>query len=106
MLHDAPLISTLVAGLVLAFVFGAIANRLKLPPIVGYLIAGVAAGPYTPGLVADADLATQLAEIGIVLLMFGVGLNFSLKDLVSVRAVAVPGALIRIGAGIGLGIGL
>ncbi len=106
MLHDAPLISTLVAGLVLAFVFGAIANRLKLPPLVGYLLAGVAAGPYTPGLVADAAIATQLAEIGVVLLMFGVGLNFSLRDLVSVKAVAVPGALIRIAAGIGLGIGL
>jgi monovalent cation:H+ antiporter-2, CPA2 family len=104
--HDAPLISTIVAGLVLAFVFGAIANRLKLPPLVGYLVAGVAVGPYTPGPTADIDLATQLSEIGVVLLMFGVGLNFSLKDLISVQAVAVPGALIRIAAGIGMGIGL
>jgi CPA2 family monovalent cation:H+ antiporter-2 len=106
MLHDTPLISTIVAGLVLAFVFGAIANRLKLPPLVGYLAAGVAVGPYTPGLVADVDLATQLSEIGVVLLMFGVGLNFSLKDLISVQAVAVPGALIRIAGGIAMGVGL
>ncbi len=106
MLHDAPLISTVVAGLVLAFIFGAIANRFRLPPLVGYLVAGVAVGPYTPGIVADADIATQLSEIGVVLLMFGVGLHFSLKDLISVQAVAVPGALLRILAGIGMGIGL
>ena len=106
--HDTPLITTIVAGLVLAFVFGAIANRLRMPPLVGYLIAGVVAGPYTPGLVADAEMAHELAEIGVILLMFGVGLNFSLKDLVSVQAVAIPGALLRIAVGtlMGLGLGL
>ena len=94
--HDTPLISTIVGGLVLAFIFGAIANRFKLPPLVGYLIAGVLVGPYTPGYVADQSLAPELAEIGVILLMFGVGLHFSLKDLLSVRGIAVPGALVQI----------
>ena len=76
--HDTPLISTLVAGFVLAFVLGAAANRLRLPTLVGYLIAGVLVGPHTPGFVADTNLAPQLAEIGVILLMFGVGLHFSL----------------------------
>ncbi|WP_181703573.1 cation:proton antiporter [Chthonobacter albigriseus] len=95
--HDTPLISTIVAGLVLAFIFGAIANRFRLPPLVGYLVAGILVGPYTPGFVADQSLAPELAEIGVILLMFGVGLHFSLKDLMSVRFIAVPGALAQIG---------
>ncbi len=104
--HETGLIMTIVAGLVLAFVLGAIANRLKLPPLVGYLIAGVLVGPHTPGFVADVDLAPQLAEIGVILLMFGVGLHFSLRDLLSVRAVAIPGAIVQIGAATLLGLGL
>ena len=104
--HHTPLISTIVAGLVLAFVLGAIANRLRMPPLVGYLVAGVMVGPYTPGFVADTDLATELSEIGVILLMFGVGLHFSLKDLLSVRALAIPGALVQIGGATLLGWGL
>ncbi|MDE1992967.1 MAG: cation:proton antiporter [Rhizobiaceae bacterium] len=104
--HDTPLISTIVMGLVLAFIFGAIANRLRMPPLVGYLIAGVLAGPYTPGFVADQSLAPELAEIGVILLMFGVGLHFSLKDLLSVRGIAVPGAIVQIGFATLLGWGL
>ncbi|MGJ5138929.1 YbaL family putative K(+) efflux transporter [Bradyrhizobium oligotrophicum] len=94
--HDTPLIATIVAGLGLAFVFGALAQRFRFPPLVGYLLAGVAVGPFTPGFVADQALATELAELGIILLMFGVGLHFSLKDLMSVRAIAVPGAIVQI----------
>jgi CPA2 family monovalent cation:H+ antiporter-2 len=104
--HSTPLISTIVAGLVLAFIFGAIANRFRMPPLVGYLIAGVMVGPYTPGFVADGDLALELSEIGVILLMFGVGLHFSLKDLLSVRALAIPGALAQIGGATLLGLGL
>ncbi|MBA3039941.1 MAG: cation:proton antiporter [Alphaproteobacteria bacterium] len=97
MLHETPLISTIVGGLVLAFAFGYVAHRLKLPPLVGYLFAGILVGPHTPGFVADQHLAPELAEIGVILLMFGVGLHFSLKDLLSVRGVAVPGAVVQIG---------
>jgi len=104
--HDTPLISTVVGGLVLAFILGAIANRLRLPPLVGYLVAGVLAGPHTPGFVADQSLAPELAEIGVILLMFGVGLHFSLKDLLSVRGIAVPGAVVQIGFATLLGWGL
>jgi CPA2 family monovalent cation:H+ antiporter-2 len=104
--HSTPLISTIVAGLVLAFIFGAIANRFRLPPLVGYLIAGVLVGPNTPGFVGDIDLAIELSEIGVILLMFGVGLHFSLKDLLSVRALAIPGALVQIGGATVLGLGL
>ncbi len=104
--HHTPLISTIVAGLVLAFIFGAIANRLRMPPLVGYLIAGVLVGPHTPGFVGDIELATELSEIGVILLMFGVGLHFSLKDLLSVRALAIPGALVQIGGATVLGLGL
>jgi len=93
MLHTPPIVSTIAIGLVLAFGFGVIANRLKLPTLIGYLVAGIAIGPFTPGYVADQNIANQLAEIGVILLMFGVGLHFSLKDLLSVRAIAVPGAL-------------
>ena len=90
------LIAMLVGGFVLAFIFGALAHRLRMSPLVGYLIAGIVAGPFTPGFVGDQTLAPQLAEIGVILLMFGVGLHFSLRDLLEVRAIAVPGALIRI----------
>jgi CPA2 family monovalent cation:H+ antiporter-2 len=105
-MHAAPLISTVVFALVLAFVFGLGAQRLRLPPLVGYLLAGIALGPFTPGVVADQGIANQLAEIGIILLMFGVGLHFSLDDLLSVRAVAVPGALIQALVAIPLAMGL
>lgn len=104
--HDTPLIATIVVGLSLAFVFGALAQRLRISPIVGYLLAGVAVGPFTPGFVADQSLATELAEIGIILLMFGVGLHFSLSDLLSVKAIAVPGAVVQILSATLLGIGL
>ena len=80
--------------------------RLRLPPLVGYLIAGALVGPHTPGFVADAELATELSEIGVILLMFGVGLHFSLKDLLSVRAVAIPGAVVQIGGATLMGAGL
>lgn len=102
--HDTPLIATLVGGLGLAFVFGMIAVRLKVSPLVGYLVAGVAIGPFTPGYVADAELAAELAEIGVILLMFGVGLHFSLKDLLSVRKIAIPGAVVQITFATGLGV--
>lgn len=104
--HDDSLILTLVAGFVLAFVFGMLALRLKLSPLVGYLLAGVVVGPFTPGWVADASLASQLAEIGVILLMFGVGLHFSPADLLRVRKVAVPGALVQIAAATALGWGV
>jgi len=94
--HHTPLIATIVAGLVLAFIFGTLAHRLKMPPLVGYLVAGIAIGPFTPGFVGDADLAQELAEIGVILLMFGVGLHFSLKDLLSVKNIAIPGAVAQI----------
>jgi len=104
--HDTPLIATIVAGLGLAFVFGTIAQRFRIPPLVGYLLAGVAAGPFTPGFVADQALATELAELGIILLMFGVGLHFSLNDLLSVRTIAVPGAVAQIAVATLMGLGL
>ncbi|TIP25615.1 MAG: sodium:proton antiporter [Mesorhizobium sp.] len=90
---QAPLIATLVAGLGLAFILGTLANRLRLSPLVGYLVAGVLIGPFTPGFVADQALARQLAELGVILLMFGIGLHFSLNDLLSVRRIAIPGAV-------------
>jgi CPA2 family monovalent cation:H+ antiporter-2 len=105
-MHDAPLLTTIAVGLLLAFVLGAAANRLRMPPLVGYLVAGVLVGPFTPGFVADAELANELSEIGVILLMFGVGLHFSLKDLLSVQAVAVPGALLRIAGGTAMGVGM
>jgi CPA2 family monovalent cation:H+ antiporter-2 len=112
MSHGSSLIAILVAGLGLAFILGTAANRLKLSPIAGYLLAGVIIGPFTPGFVADPNLTLQLAEIGVILLMFGVGLHFSLSDLLSVRAVVVPGAILQVvlsaalGAGAGWLIGL
>ena len=95
-MHHTSLIAILVAGFVLAFIFGALAQRLRLSPLVGYLIAGIVAGPFTPGFVGDQTLAPQLAEIGVILLMFGVGLHFSLRDLLSVKAIALPGAVLQI----------
>ena len=96
MLHDTALIATITAGLGLAFLLGLAVTRIGLPPIVGYLLAGVLVGPYSPGFTADTAIATQLAEIGVIMLMFGVGLHFSLADLLSVKRVAIPGAIGRI----------
>ena len=104
--HQTALIATIATGLGLAFIFGLIATRLKLPPILGYLLAGIAAGPFTPGFVADVGLASQLAEIGVILLMFGVGLHFSISDLLSVRRIAIPGALTQIAVATALGAGV
>ena len=104
--HHTSLIAILCVGFVLAFVLGLLAQRLRLSPLVGYLLAGIIAGPFTPGFVADQTLAPQLAEIGVILLMFGVGLHFSLKDLLAVKAVAVPGALLQIAFVTLLGMGL
>jgi len=104
--HHTPLISMIVVGLVLAFALGAVANRFRVPPLVGYLIAGVLIGPFTPGYVADQSLANDLAEIGVILLMFGVGLHFTLDDLLSVRAIALPGAVVQIASATILGMGL
>ena len=104
--HHTPLIGTIVAGLVVAFIMGAIAHRLKLSPLVGYLIAGIMVGPFTPGFVANTSLANELAEIGVILLMFGVGLHFSLRDLLSVKNIAVPGAIGQIAVATLLGLGL
>ncbi|MGE3248595.1 MAG: cation:proton antiporter [Hyphomonadaceae bacterium] len=105
-MHSYALIATLVGAIVLAFVFGLAAKRLRLPPILGYLLAGVAIGPFTPGFVGDATIAPQLAEIGVILLMFGVGLKFSVQDLWAVRGVAIPGALVQMIAASALGYGL
>jgi CPA2 family monovalent cation:H+ antiporter-2 len=101
--HETNLLTLLAAGLVLAFVLGAIAHRLRLSPLVGYLVAGMLVGPFTPGYEADTDLAMQLGEIGVVLLMFGVGLHFSVEDLAEVRRVALPWALLPIAFAAGLG---
>src|SRR4051812_24759789 len=111
-MHDTPvLILTLACGLAAALALGYVTHRLGLSPIVGYLLAGVVVGPNTPGFVADKHLADQLAEVGVILLMFGVGLHFHVEDLIAVRRVAVPGALVQIavaallGAGVGLAFG-
>jgi len=104
--HDTDLINIVAVGLAVAFVLGALANRLRMSPLVGYLIAGIIVGPFTPGFVADQELANQLAEIGVMLLMFGVGLHFSLKDLMEVKAIAIPGAIVQIAVATGLGWGL
>jgi len=101
-MHHA-LIATIAAGIGLAFVLGLIATRLRMPPLVGYLAAGVVIGPFTPGFVADSDLANQLSEIGVILLMFGVGIHFSLADLLAVRRIALPGAIAQITAATLLG---
>ncbi|HYZ34743.1 MAG TPA: YbaL family putative K(+) efflux transporter [Crenalkalicoccus sp.] len=104
--HGTSLISTITASLVLAFALGLLAHRLRVSPIVGYLLAGILVGPFTPGFVADAALAAQLAEIGVVLLMFAVGLHFSLEELLAVRAIAVPGALVQMAVTTAAGAGL
>lgn len=104
--HHTPLIATIVGGIVLAFLFGTLAHRLRMPPLVGYLVAGIVMGPFTPGFVGDLDLAHELAEIGVILLMFGVGLHFSLKDLMSVKNIAVPGAVVQLTIATLLGLGL
>jgi CPA2 family monovalent cation:H+ antiporter-2 len=99
--HDITLIATITMGLVLAFLGGLLVHKLQLPPLVGYLLAGVALGPFTPGFVGDANLASQLAEIGVILLMFGVGLHFSINDLLEVRAIALPGVIAQIAVATG-----
>src|SRR5216683_3574818 len=104
--HQTPLIATIAAGLMLAYLFGLIAHRLRIQPLVGYLVAGVVVGPFTPGFTADPALAAELAEIGVILLMFGVGLHFSLKDLISVARIAVPGAIGQIVLATLMGAGL
>ena len=95
MIQDTPLVTTIVVGLCLAFLFGILANRLRISPLVGYLLAGVLVGPHTGGFKVDSQLINQLAEIGIILLMFGVGLHFSFKDLLSVKTIAIPGAIVQ-----------
>ncbi len=104
--HATPLITTIVSGLVLAFILGMIANKLRISPLVGYLLAGVLAGPFTPGFVADTKLAPELAELGVILLMFGVGLHFSLKDLMAVKSIAIPRAIAQIAVATLLGMAL
>lgn len=104
--HDLPLMSTIAVGLSLAFVCGLVASKLRVPPIVGYLLAGIIIGPHSPGFVANIEVAEELSEIGIVLLMFGVGLHFSLKDLMKVKGIALPGAVAQIAAATVLGAGL
>jgi monovalent cation:H+ antiporter-2, CPA2 family len=104
--HEASLIATIAVGFGLAFIFGLLMHRLRLPAIFGYLLAGIVIGPYSPGFVADSRLANQLAEIGVILLMFGVGLHFSLADLMKVRATAIPGAVAQIAAATGIGVAL
>jgi len=102
--HNLPLITTIAAGLGLALLLGFCAARLRLPALVGYLLAGVVIGPFTPGFVADTKLASELAEIGVMLLMFGVGLHFSLGDLLAVRRIAIPGAIVQIVAATAMGV--
>jgi monovalent cation:H+ antiporter-2, CPA2 family len=104
--HSVTLITTLAVAFGLALVLGFVCARLKLPALVGYLLAGIVMGPYTPGFVADQDLATQLAEIGVMLLMFGVGLHFSIGDLMAVRRIALPGAIVQMAVATALGAAL
>ena len=104
--HDASLIATIVMSLILALCGGFVAKKLRLPALVGYLLAGIAVGPFTPGFVGDANLASQLAEIGVILLMFGVGLHFSIADLQAVRRIAVPGAVAQIAVATAIGGGV
>jgi len=104
--YETALIETLAISLAFAFVGGFLAARLRLPPLVGYLLAGIAVGPFTPGFVVDVKLAPQLAEVGVILLMFGVGMHFSVHDLLAVRAIAIPGALTQIAIATALGAGV
>ena len=101
--HNFPLISTIAAGFGLALVFGFLAERFRIPALVGYLFAGIVIAPTTPGFVGDVHLAAQLSEIGVMLLMFGVGLHFSLDDLLSVKRIAIPGAVVQMGVATVLG---
>ncbi|PKQ25024.1 MAG: Kef family K(+) transporter [Actinobacteria bacterium HGW-Actinobacteria-4] len=105
-MHAAPLLTLIAAGLVSAFALGLIARAFRLPPIVGYLIAGLLIGPYTPGYAGDVEVAGQLAEIGVILLMFGVGLHFNFRDLVAVGKIALPGAIAQMSAATAMGFGL
>jgi monovalent cation:H+ antiporter-2, CPA2 family len=104
--HESKLIALIAVGFVLALAFGFLAARVRLPPLVGYLVAGIAIGPFTPGFVADTNLASELAEIGVILLMFGVGLHFSISTLLRVRAIALPGAVAQIAVATAIGAGL
>jgi len=104
--HESKLIALIAVGFVLALAFGFLAARVRLPPLVGYLVAGIAIGPFTPGFVADSDLASELAEIGVILLMFGVGLHFSIATLLRVRNIALPGAVAQITVATAIGAGL
>ncbi|WP_043462403.1 cation:proton antiporter domain-containing protein, partial [Azohydromonas australica] len=104
--HDITLITTLAAGFGLALILGFVAARLKLPALVGYLVAGIAIGPFTPGFIADSHVAGQLAEVGVMLLMFGVGLHFSIDDLLAVRKIALPGAIVQMVVATALGAGV
>lgn len=106
MVHNLPLVTTLAVAFGLAFILGFLAAQIKVPPIVGYLLAGILIGPFTPGYVAHLEIAKELAEIGVMLLMFGVGLHFSLEDLWSVRKIAIPGAILQIIVATALGAGL
>src|SRR5918996_4325575 len=102
--YNVDLVTTIAVSFGLAVVLGFIAARLRMPPMIGYLLAGVLIGPFTPGFVADIALARQLADIGVMLLMFGIGLQFSLEDLLAVRRIAIPGALGQMSAAAALGI--
>ncbi|MBN3004197.1 Kef family K(+) transporter [Chromobacterium alkanivorans] len=102
MVHDVSLITTIAAGLGLSLILGLLCERMRIPALVGYLLAGIVIGPATPGFVADMKIAAQLSEIGVMLLMFGVGLHFSMKDLLSVKRIAVPGAIVQMSAATGL----
>ena len=104
--HAMPLITTIAAAFGLALVLGFVAARLKMPALVGYLAAGIVIGPGTPGFVADVGIARQLADIGVMLLMFGIGLHFSLQELLSVRRIALPGAIVQIAIATALGAGV
>src|SRR5688500_6446498 len=104
--HESKLIALIAVGFVLALAFGFLAARVRLPPLVGYLVAGIAIGPFTPGFVADTNLASAVAEIGVILLMFGVGLHFSISTLLRVRAIALPGAVAQIAVATVSGAGL
>jgi CPA2 family monovalent cation:H+ antiporter-2 len=104
--HDVDLIILLAVGFGMALIFGYIAARLRLPPLIGYLIAGIIISPNTPGIVGDIHLANQLAELGVMFLMFGVGMHFSLNDLLQVRRIALPGAILQIAVATLLGMGV
>ena len=101
--HQAALVVTIALGFVMAFALGFLASKVRLPPLVGYLLAGIVIGPYTPGFHADSEIATQLAEVGVILLMFGVGLHFSTADLLAVKWIAIPGAVVQIGVATAMG---